>query len=292
MLGLLGFMAYRGMTDPPTVATNTSMLEKKLLPSELPPLFIPITPNGDAARIYNQLFILYMDHHETFLHDLPPKELADTVVNLLIEAMQHERVKPGFLDDHIPVQPGATPDFAEALEMIPAVALGRAEEHYQEGNVARAVLITRAVWALGQRAFENNMRLYNRSQGLTVMLDAGDRLFHWSGEVDPDSVENVRQWMGVVHEVDKVWRNKYELLSRLKPHIGDLLNIARHDEDPSFRIAAVLKLGQVKFNPGGRGNNRVIMDTIEEAKADPDPLIVQAGIAAASLTPEQLRKLY
>jgi hypothetical protein len=66
----------------------------------------------------------------------------------------------------------------------------------------------------------------------------------------------------------------------------------KDDEDLSFRIEAVLKLGMAKFNPGGRGNDRNIQQTIEQAKNHPHPLMVQAGIAAAGLTKEQMHKLY
>ncbi len=292
-LGLLGFFAYWGVADPPTAATSPVHLEKMVLPTDLSPIFIPSAPQGDAARVYDRVLDLYQDHRDTFMtEDYPPTSLTNAMVSLMIEAMQQEKVKQGFLDDHIPVQPGATPDFQEALEAIPELVLIRADEMYREGNTALAISATRAVWALGQRAFQNNQRLYNRAQGLTIMLDAGEKLLSWISESRAADSDNVRQWMKTIHETDKVWRTKYELTARLRPHIGDLLNIARNDNDISFRVAATLQLGVAKFNPGGRGNRRVILSTIEQAKSSSDPLVVQAGIAAARMTPEQLRKIY
>lgn len=291
VLGLLGFVAFRGVADGSSNATASEMLVKMDLPSDLPPLFISSVPNGNAARTYDKAIELYVDHRREFNSEMPRVDLINTLVSLLIDAVQHERVNQGFLDKHVPVQPGATPDFDDALESIPGIVLARADEMYQDGNAARAVLAARAVWAFGQRAFQNNTRLYIRIQGLAIMLDAGDKLFQWTSEVGDRGAKNVREWMAVAHEIDQRWRGKYELIARLKPRVGDLLNIAQNDEDPSFRIAAILKLGLTKFHPGGRGNMRMITATIEDAKGDSNALIVQAGIAAAGLTRDQMRKI-
>lgn len=292
LLGLLGLFAFWGISDASSGATNQKNLAKMDLPTDLQSLFISNNPSGDAVAIYEKILDLYRDKSELWYSDNPPTELNNTLIQLLIEAMQCERVQNGFLDKHIAVQPGATPDFDDALESIPGIALAWAEQMYDEGKVGHAISATRAVWALGQRAFQNNTRLYIRSQGLTIMLDAGDQLLPWTRQVNGLSEQQINDWMKVAHEIDQVWTTKYELTARLRPRIGDLINIARHDKDTSFRVAAILKLGVVKFNPGGRGNRRVILDTIEEAKNHSDPLIIQAGIAAAAMTSEQMHKLY
>lgn len=292
LLSLLGLFAFWGISDPASAATNQKNLVKMSLPTDLGPLFVSNNPSGDTVAIYEKILDLYHENSEAWYSDTPPTELNNKLIQLLIEAMQCERVQDGFLDKHIAVQPGATPDFDDALESIPGIALAWADQMYDEGKVAHAISATRAVWALGQRAFQNNTRLYIRSQGLTIMLDAGDQLLPWTRQVSGLSELQISEWMKVAHEIDQVWSDKYELTARLRPKIGDLLNIARHDQDTSFRVAAILKLGLAKFNPGGRGNKRMILDTIEEAKNHSDPLIVQAGIAAAAMTSEQMHKLY
>ncbi len=291
-LSLMGFFAFRGVSDPPSAATSPDKLAQRQLPTDLTPVFNSGIPSGDAAKIYQQAIELYQEHRDAFNQDIPPTEFTNTLVNYLIEAMQRQRVSNGFLDDHLPVKPGAMPDFDDAIEAIPAIALMRAEQVYESGNTAQAIVVTRAVWALGQRAFENNVRLYNRFQGLTIMLDAGDKLLPWSGQAGNQTETHVQQWMKSIHEISKVWQTKFELIARLNPRIGDLINIANNDQDPTFRIAAILKLGIAKFKPGSRGNKRVIEAAIDDAKHDADPLIVQAGIAAGGMTAEQMRKVY
>lgn len=291
-LGLLGFFAFRGVSDPPTSATSDSKLMKRKLPSDLSALFVPSIPNGEASRTYSKILDLYLDRREDFNADRPSREITGQLVDQLMIGMAQERVKPGFLDEHIPVQPGATPDFHDALELLHVLALLRADEAYEAGNKADAVKIARAVWAFGQRAFQNNVRLYNRLQGLTIMLDAGDKLLPWSTELGTADSESIRSWLAILDEIAQIWQAKYELLASLRPRIGDLLNIARNDQEISFRVAATLKLGLAKFNPGGRGNKRVIDDIIRKAMTHSDPLMVQAGIAANAMTKEQMRKLY
>lgn len=292
MLSLLGFFAYWGVADSPTVATTPSVLMKRTLPTDAAPLFISTIPHGDASRVYQRAIDLYVDNRHKLNDETPPPDLVNTLVSQLIEAMHQEQVSVGFLDEHLPVQVGATPDFIDALETIPALALMRAEELHHEGNAALALSATRAVWAFGQRAFEYNRLLYIRMQGLVIMLDAGEKLLDWTAAANEPDRQNISQWMKAVDEIAKVWRTKHEQTVRLRPHIGDLLNMASNDQDISFRVAAILQLGLVKFNPGNRGNHRVILATIEQAKSDPDPLIVQAGIAAAGMTPEQMRKIH
>jgi len=292
ILSLLGLFAFWGISDTASTTTNQKHLAKMSLPTDLGPLFVSNNPSGDTVAIYEKILDLYRENNEVWYDDTSPTELNNKLIQLLIEAMQCERVQDGFLDKHIAVQPGATPDFDDALESIPGIALAWAEQMYDEGKVAHAISATRAVWALGQRAFQNNTRLYIRLQGLTIMLDAGDQLLPWTSQVSGLSELQISEWMKVAHKIDQVWSDKYELIARLRPRIGDLLNIARHDEDTSFRVAAILKLGLTKFNPGGRGNKRVILDTIEDAKNHSDPLIIQAGIAAAAMTSEQMHKLY
>lgn len=292
VLSLLGFIASRGVSDPTTTATSAEKLAQKQLPQQLPPVFLPSIPNGDASRFYTRALDFYRDNHETLQYDAPPKNLGDALVDLLIDAMQCQQVSHGFLDKHLPMQPGAMPDFDDALETIHSIVLLRAEQMYQEGNVAHAILATRAVWALGQRAYDNNTRLYNRVQGLTIMLDAGEKLYPWTGEMGGRTEQHIRDWMKVIHEIDQAWRAKYEQIAKIRPHVADLVNIAENDQDTTFRIAAVLKLGVAKFKPGGRGNKRTIMAAIEQAKSASDPLLVQAGIAAAGLTAEQMRRLH
>ena len=124
LLSLLGLFAYWGVSDPASAATSQQNLAKMELPTDLPHLFVSNIPNGNAVNTYEKILDLYHENSEAWYSDNPPTKLNNTLIQLLIEAMQRERVQDGFLDKHIPVRPGATPDFDDALESIPGHRTG------------------------------------------------------------------------------------------------------------------------------------------------------------------------
>jgi len=75
------------------------------------------------------------------------------------------------------------------------------------------------------------------------------------------------------------------------PHVGDLLNVAKNDEDRTFRIAATLQLGIAKFTDGNPGNRSAINAYLGEAKQSDDPMLAEAAAAADALTLEDFRTL-
>ena len=292
LLALIGFFSFWGLPDEPTSATSADKLVKIELPSGLRPLSTMDQPNEDATEVYDRALDFYLEHQEALAEDLPSPKWSTQLTDLLIEAMHKGRVKNGFLDRHIPVNPASRPGFDDALETIPGVVLQRAVQLFDEGDQTRAIEAAQSVWVLGRRAFENNKRLYNRSTGLVLMIDAGQMLYAWSTEVDSLDPAKIEPWADGLKSVERAFRKKEELIKGHEPHVGDLLNIAHHDADPTFRIAAILKLGVVKFNPGNRGNARVVDQTLAAAVNDPEPLIAQAAKAAQDLTEAELRQIF
>ena len=291
LIGVLGFVSFRGIADPPTAATSAEKLVKISLPTDLGSLYQPTQPTEDATESYAKVIAFYQEHHQPLSEPRPQERFTDPLTDLLIEAMRRGRVQHGFLDQHIPVQPASEPDFGDALEAIPGLVLFRANELYEGGNTQHAVAAVRAVWALGRRAFEQNDRLYVRRWGLPIMIDAGDQLFAWADQTDAIPLEKIQAWASAITEVERAFREKDNIISAAEPHIGDLLNIAQHDQDLTFRVAATLKLGVMQYNPGNRGNQRVILQTLTETANATEPLLAQAGKAAQAVTREQVRKL-
>ena len=293
LLGTIGFLSFWGLPDEPTTATNPDKLVKIDLPTGLRSLTEMNQPNEDATPLYQQAIDYYLENKQAFSEDQAPVRFVNELTRLLIEAMNRGRVSNGFLDRHLPLAPGARPDFEDAFEMIPGVVLQRAMELSQEGDAHGAVEAARAVWSLGRRAFENNVRLYVRSTGVVLMIDASQYLYIWAQEdeslIKPSDIE---PWAEALKEIEKSFRKKEELINSHEPHVGDLINIAHHDEDRTFRVAAVLKLGVMKFNPGSRGNARVVDQTLDQAVTSDDEMIAKAAQAAMDLTEEQLHRLY
>jgi len=288
----IGTVTHRGIADFATSATRSELLVKAQLPSHLVPIFVSEQAAEDATVIYTKILTVYRDNLAELSQEQPPDVLLERLTDLVLQAMERGQVKQGFLDQYIPVEPGAQPRFRDALEVVPYLVLGHASQLFSEGQQERSVQAIRAVWALGQRAFEKNDRLSNRWHGLRIMADTCEQLDRLSGQTELVNAKHVQAWAQVLQAIVKKWGDKYKLIAKTKPHIGNLINIAQQDQDVTFRIAAILKLGVVKFNPGSTGNKRAIIDAIDQEINNPHPLIAQAAQAANALTLEQMRHLY
>ena len=285
LAGVIGFAAFYGFSDSPTSATSRQKLAKAELPAGLEPLVGP-GGGGDANGAYARVFQYYRQHEKDLIDQDPRK--VDGLIDLLVEAMKAQDVREPFLDDQLPLEAGAEPEFGTALYGTRDVVLGRVPELWETQKHQRAVDAAKAVFALGQRALEHSVRLDNRYTGLTLMLMAADYLVG----MDEATQKQIQPWIEPLQAIDRQWSQKMQkVLRSAKPKVADLVNIARNDEDRTFRIEATLWLGVAKYNPGSRGNKRLIASALEDLRRDPDPLVSEAATWAQDLTLEEMRKI-
>lgn len=297
--GAVGYMGFRGFPEPPTMATSPDKLAVQTLAADLPVVFESPNRGHEATNYYEQALRYYADHRIELSTEPPGATAADEIGALLVKAMRCTEVQEGFLDTHIPVKPGGKPDFEDALEVMPWAVVWRAGLLYEAGQTELAMDYLLAVWVFGERVMRHNVRLYNRWQGLEIVMTATETLLSWqhnregseSGLTEA-AADAATQWFNAAQAVDKVWGAKYELLAMSKPQVGDLINIARYDQDVSFRIEAVLRLGMAKFNPGSRGNRRAIHETIEAAQSEDHPVLAEAGRTSGALTRDEFHRIY
>jgi hypothetical protein len=290
LVSVVGTIAYRGIADDPTPRTAPEKLVKVALPAGLPAVFTPDEPSADATPVYQQAVAYYKAHTK----ELDPQKFnsraADELAALLVTGMKAGKVSTPLFDEMIPVVPGALPEFGDALEVIPAVVLGRAAQLEKAGDKAGAELNTLAVFAFSQRLFENSVRLYIRNVGLGNLPAAGMQLYPLLDD-QPAKQEALAKWGKAVEGIGKTWDDRLQFVLSVRPQIADLIVLSLHDQDMTFRLEAVLKLGVMKFNAGGRGNRRVLADAIATLQNDPDPVIAYAAKAADEFTIEQMRKI-
>jgi hypothetical protein len=280
-----------GMADAPTAVTNAQALRAQTLPADLPELFTPGDPQADATPIYEQAIALYTEQRGALPRTREHDELVSALADLLIAAADAGRVQPGFMDRHIPIRIGAEPDFADSVEAIYELAVYESAYRYSHGDTQGARDLARAVWVLGRRMFQENVRLYNRVVGMDMMESAGSMLYEMSSD-DPDlSAEALGAWAQAIKGIRRTWQPKLIVVMGLDPPIGDLLNIALRDQDRMFRVEATLRLGIFKHT-GSRGNRRACLGAIQEAVDSGDPMLAQAGQAADALTLKEKRRLY
>lgn len=292
LFGVILFYSMQGSLDAPTRLTAPETLIAVTLPPDPPALTLPPSAPGDtdAAALYQQALTRYREQETELSQSPPPSDRLEPFLALLEQAAQAERVTPGFLDHSIPVAIDGEPAWGDALESIYLLAMEEADRRHEAGDVDGAVRIARAIWTLGRRAFEDNVRLYNRIQGLRLMGDAIGRLSRWldPAALDTEALSDVASGLS---RVRAAWEPKLRIVVGTDPPIGDLINLARHDQDRTFRVAATLRLGVARFKPGTRSNLRAINKTLDDAQASSDPLLAEAGRWAANLTLEEMKRL-
>jgi hypothetical protein len=295
ILGGFFFIMTYSPADDPTSATKPSALEKVELPTDLPAIVEATEVNRDANAAYAAVFAYYYEHVEDFAKNHrviedPDEASATKLTDLLVEASKAGHLTRPFLDGIVPMKPGAEP-VNDPLGIIPQVVLTQAERSYKAGNKAYAIESAKAVWALGERAIRNSVRLYNRRGGLAAILRAAPSLGEWAAESDPALVDKLNPWSAPLIKLNDAWGKKLPIVRAVRPQIGDLINVAKNDKDLTFRIEATLQLGAAKFNPRTKGNAKAIQRAIDAAKSDADPLVAAAGAAADAFTVQEMRKM-
>jgi hypothetical protein len=283
VLLLAAFVALnlaRQAADPPTAATAPSTLAPAHQADNLPQLFTPTQLDADANALYDQALSLYARQ---------PHDAEAQIAELLIEAINAGLVQHGFLDQNTTMQIGSIPDVADWENMCAAL-LNHAGALGDEGQTDLAITITTAVWAMTQRAFENNTLLSNRLGALTLLGDAGAALYQWASEPAVDKAA-LEEWARAMDDIEHAWDAKRQIVFSVEPDIGDLLNLAEYDQDMTFRVAATLRLGIFQYAPRGRGNRKAILSAIDHASLSDHHLLAQAGKKAKALTREQMRRL-
>lgn len=283
---VFAYTFVQNAADPPTTATSPERLARVTLPGDAVPLVTPSDPEADATDLYRRAMGYYRANSVELDMEYPPPDKMAALVDLMLAATQAGQVQDGFLDVQISDDLQAGPNFGDALEGVGLVLLFAAQDRYQAGDKDGAIALSQAVWLLGRRAFEHNTHLYPRITGLTMMQNAGSQLLVW---LPPEQTVG---WERGLRRIDDAWMAKLPIVSGTKPHIGDLTNIARNDQDPTFRLAATLRLGIAKFNPGTSGNLSAINAAIADAKADEDAKVRRAGLIADEATEAEVRRVH
>ena len=284
---------FVGRSDAPTKLTNANALTELTFGNTLSALATPADqPDEDAGGYYERAVELYQANREALPKTRAYDDMVEQVCEQLLLASAAGRVADGFMDSHIPTEIGAGPDFDDALEQVFSVALYRAAYLYTHDDPDAARDLTLAVWVLGRRMFEHNLRLYNRNTGLDMMESSGSMLFEMSATDEGLDGNAIREWSVAIGQIRRHWQPKLEILLGVDPPIGDLVNIAKHDGDRMFRVEGTLRLGIHKHGSIGRGNRRAIERAIRQALQSDDPVLAEAARAADALTLKEKRRLY
>lgn len=239
----------------------------------------PAKPKTDVTELYLRLINFYLKHRADLSKQEPDPNMVTGLMGLLVETGCGGHIRHRFLDEQIAWDLNATVRFTDALDDLMYVGLSEANRRDRAGDRPGAA---GAIWSLRHLGFEHNQRLYPRYAALGMMLYACAQL----KRVLP--VEKTRQWSDALKSIAKVWKQKLLVFATSSPQIGDLLNVARHDQDPTFRIAATIKLSIAKFYTGTSSNRLAIQKALKNS----DPLIRKAAKLADTTTKQEARRAH
>ena len=289
-------LTVRGKVDKPTGASSASALQRLELPDKVPTELIRYTDGSTVANdLYRTAIRLAEEHRNDFLStsddDPPDAARAREAADLLVQAAQCSVVQPGLLDDMLPLKPAARPSYGDSLELMVDAALFHARDAKERGDDFRADLVAKAVFVFGQRLVNYSTRIWHRQYGWQTMITSSLVLY----QISPEGSEDEKRYRALndqLYEELKKWDEKQKAVRTSRPNFSDLARIALLDEDLGWRLEATLQLGVAKFVPGrGRGNDRMILDTIQKLLDDKDPQVREAASVADKFTRDDVRRL-
>jgi len=191
---ILVTVSTQGVVDNPTGDIPQAALKAQTLPESLPPMFEPTGGSEPANKHYEALLEAYAAHRRLLKRPSPPTRAIEALLTPLTRAAESSTVHHGLLDDRIPLEPANSPSFEEAIEKTAALLDEYARDRAKVGQIREALDVNRALWALGERLFRHSVRLYNRRQGLRIMMTAGNNFHDWGGDVAAGrAVRNLRK---------------------------------------------------------------------------------------------------
>lgn len=277
--------------DPPTTATAPERLVAMTLGDDYPRLFEVTSVTDDAVAHYQAAADYYALNRSAFQTRKPAKEHIDVIAGHFMKAMQAGQVRHGFLDRHtdVGVMTG------EVKHTMPYAA-GALSAYLNDQSDAEVITeedieIARAFYAYGERCFRHNTLLQHRMAGLEYMAEGLSHVNWWDVDKHGRSSDEADLASQRYIPILEAWPRKVEIVMDTDPYVGDLLNIAKNDEDMSWRIAATQRLGVAKYTDGNKGNHRAIASYLAIAKQSDNDLLAKAARAADGLTREEFRRL-
>jgi hypothetical protein len=212
---------------------------------------------------------------------------------MLVEAADAGRFSAVFVDEDIPMAPFEKVERQEQPGRLAREAYHHARALFRDDRKADSADTGVAIMLFGKRLFQDSRRLPNRLAGLQIMQSEGLRVLNTLPDEVPGGAETVNAWKDALSEIESLWKPKItKVVQSTAPQIGDLVRIAKEDEDVAFRVAATLQLGVAKFNPQKLGNEALIEEAIEQLQEDEEPRVREAAEAAEAFTREELRDIF
>lgn len=303
LLLVLFYVATRQHPDAPTRRTEPSKLTPAPMPTGLTPAWDIDDPEASFADAMKAYLTLATSSARQLEMSPVPESVGSALVNRLIAAKNAGKVDSlAFLDEKVPLKPHAEPEGIPLNKAMFAV-VEQANLATKRGDTTRAKRIGESLMAVGTRLFAGCKRYYNRQIGLE-MFNQGFSIVSVEAADDKELEAKLRPWFDWRNKVNDAWSLKIGRIIRSATpdvmeelggpkfkRIGDLIRLAKEDQDPMVRVEATLGLGLAKFNPGSKANEKAVEQAIKDLQADPNADVARAAKAAEDYTLEEYKRL-
>jgi hypothetical protein len=297
------YLSSRPTPDQPTARTEPAKLVKAAGPVGLAPAWNVDEPDSSFAQAMQGYLTLATTSSKQLEMSPIPDMVGSALVRKLMEARDAGKIDSlAFLDQQVPLKPHAEPPGIPLNKALIAV-LDQAELARKRGDDTRARRIGESLMAVGVRMWEGTNRYYNRQMGLE-MFSRGFELVAMGAGEDQELQAKLQPWHTWRKSVEDNWFMKMGRIIRSSTpevvedlggkkfkRIGDLIRLAKEDQDPMIRVEATLGLGLAKFKPGTKANEVAIAEAIKSLQNDPDPQVAKAAKVAEDYTLEEYKRL-
>jgi hypothetical protein len=297
VLGAIGVWYYQRMQlTPPTALSLDPTNLAQLSPPTISPDVVVATQPSDASNDYRQAWVDYQantDPYDQFAQN--PADPPPLAVALILDAAGKSSAQ--IFSDH----PSEIVDYqADHSTLDQLCDLGRVLEraglvyHLRKQN-DMAEKYFQAVYALGQRLYDERITYDEYSKGVALMNEAAVALADSS---PPDRAQQLRDFEGKMRDYDTNHVQPiYQALNSaqqedIAEHTGDIFAFATKSKERVFRIEAVLALGRLKFDAARTADQDAAQRFIDNAASDPDSAVQAAATAAQGLTLDEYRMIH
>jgi len=287
---------------PPTEATASLSFMRPIGLTRTPHAFMPIASGGGAGRLYVKAYRYLAENAATSaaaakIDTCPFPEKNAVILHLakLVEMAAGRTISHRYIVFTKTIPALAANNVVKTRLNDLATAISDLGEAYLvEKHPMHAKVVFDAVMALGYRLWIHGLLIDVRSCGLGAMSSAtaGLRQVYSSGAMknrqDHHAIDAFRRSL---RTTTHKWLAKLRVVDTINPIPGDMANVVRHDQDMSWRLAAINELGVARWNVTSRSQRQAIINFLTRLEHSSNPYMRQTAQNALSLTVSDINQL-
>lgn len=287
---------------PPTQATTGANFMRPIGLAHRPLTFMPISTGAGAGKAYIAAYAYFMKQAPTSAamkkittNPQPAKNLVILQLAKMIEAAATHGVSRRYIlfTKTLPA-PAVHDPIKKRWDALTVALSDLGEAYVVNKHPHKAKMVFGAIMAMGYRLWMHGLLIGVRSSGLTAMSGAaaGERQIYSSGQLKSNQeLHAVAVFQRALHTTMRKWTSKLFVVDVINPVPGDMANVARHDQDISWRIAAINELGFARWATPSRSQQQAIVNLLTKLEHNRNPYLKEAAHNALNLTAATINEM-